>query len=194
MTPRIVTMVDHSKYTLKPKKVKKLFRNAGSFRNRCILKLLALCGLRRFEVAKLRVESLDLERGRLEVVGKGNKKAVVPLPEDLADDIEHYLDGKREGWLFPSPEKDEHISSRQINRIVKKAGEKAGLNNPNPDLKNINPHILRHSCARILKNEGASLETVQKVMRHASYKTTMDLYGTKSVDEVQKEYREKMSL
>lgn len=68
----------------------------------------------------------------------------------------------------------------------------AHLKNPIPELKNINPHILRHSCARILKDRGLSLEVIQKVLGHLSYRTTMDLYGTKSIGEMDKELREKM--
>ena len=85
----------------------------------------------------------------------------------------------------------EHITPTQINRIVAKAGHRAQLNNPIPELKNINPHILRHSCARILKDRGLSLEVVQRVLGHLSFKTTMDLYGTKSISEMDDELKEK---
>ena len=85
-----------------------------------------------------------------------------------------------------------HITPTQINRIVAKAGKRAQLHNPHPDLKNINPHMLRHSCARILKDKGLSLEVVQKVLGHLSYKTTMDLYGTKSISEMDDELKDKV--
>ncbi|MFX0139898.1 MAG: tyrosine-type recombinase/integrase, partial [Candidatus Hodarchaeota archaeon] len=63
----------------------------------------------------------------------------------------------------------------------------AGIKNPNPRLKHINPHIFRHSIARYLKNKGFSVEWIQNFLGHASYKTTMDMYGTLSIDEMQQE-------
>ena len=117
------------------------------------------------------------------------------LLEDLKLYIQYVLNNSKTGYLFPavsSLNKEGHISPTEINRIVAKAGHKAQLHNPIPELKNINPHILRHSCARILKDKGLSLEVVQKVLGHLSYKTTMDLYGTKSITEMDKELKEKV--
>ena len=109
--------------------------------------------------------------------------------------MRYVLGGSKDGYLFPavsSLNNKGHISTTEINRIVAKAGHRAQLENPVPELKNINPHILRHSCARILKDRGLSLEVVQKVLGHLSYKTTMDLYGTKSISEMDDELKEKM--
>ena len=109
--------------------------------------------------------------------------------------MSYVLSNKKQGYLFPavsSLNEKGHISPTGINRIVANAGHRAHLNNPVPELKNINPHILRHSCARILKDRGLSLEVVQKVLGHLSYKTTMDLYGTKSISEMDDELKEKV--
>ncbi len=184
-----------SEFYLKPNELKKIFLNAGSFRNRCILKLLTYMGLRRFEVAKIDIRDIDFERKRLRVIGKYNKEAILPIPIEVIDDLKYLIGDRKSGWLFPSPsDESKHISVIQINRILAKAGEKAGISNPNPELKNINPHLLRHSFARILKNKGLSLETIQRLMRHTSFKTTMDMYGTKSIDDVQKEFDDKFQI
>jgi len=184
-----------SEFYLKPNELKKLFSNAGSFRNRCIIKLLTYLGLRRFEVAKIDIRDIDFERKRLRVIGKYNKEATLPIPIEIIDDLRYLIEDKKLGWLFPSPSNDKnHISIVQINRILAKAGNKAEIKNPNPDLKNINPHLLRHSYSRILKDKGMGLESIQKLMRHSSIKTTMDMYGTKSIDDVQDEFDEKFSL
>ncbi len=74
-----------------------------------------------------------------------------------------------------------------INKIVAKAGRQAGISNPNPARKNINPHIFRHSISRYLKNKSFSTEWIQNFLGHTSYKTTMDMYGTISIDEMQQE-------
>jgi len=74
-----------------------------------------------------------------------------------------------------------------INHIAKKAGEKAGISNANPALRHINQHILRHSIARYLKSKGFSAEWIQNFLGHASFKTTMDMYDTLSIHEMQEE-------
>jgi len=81
-----------------------------------------------------------------------------------------------------------------INHITKKAGERADMKNPNPALKHINPHIFRHSIARFLKSRDFSAEWIQNFLGHASFKTTMDMYGTLSIDEMQGEVGKRFRL
>jgi len=54
---------------------------------------------------------------------------------------------------------------------------RAGIDNPNPRLAHLNPHIFRHSIARWLKSRGFSAEWIQNFLGHQSYKTTMDMYA-----------------
>lgn len=189
-----------SQFHLTENQIKFLIKHTEKLRDKVIIKLLSYCGLRRFEVAKIRIEDIDLETNKIRILGKKNIERLSTIFSDqLSEDIKVYityvLDNKKQGYLFPavsSLNKKSHISPSEINRIVAKAGRRAHLKNPIPELKNINPHILRHSCARILKDRGLSLEVVQKVLGHLSYKTTMDLYGTKSISEMDKELKEKM--
>jgi integrase len=74
-----------------------------------------------------------------------------------------------------------------INKIVAKAGRRAGITNPNTRLKHINPHIARH-----LQNKGFSAEWIQNFLGYVSYKTTMDMYGTLSIDEMQQEAEKRL--
>ena len=189
-----------SQFHLTEDQIRFLIKHAEKLRDKVIIKLLAYCGLRRFEVAKIKIEDVDFETNKIMILGKKNIERLATIFSDqLNDDLKVYvryvLDNKKQGYLFPavsSLNKKGHISSSEINRIVAKAGHQAHLKNPIPELKNINPHILRHSCARILKDRGLSLEVVQKVLGHLSYKTTMDLYGTKSIYEMDKELKEKV--
>lgn len=189
-----------SQFHLTEDQIKLLIRHTDKLRDKIIIKLLAYCGLRRFELAKIRIEDINLETGKILILGKKNIERLATIfSEQLIEDLKIYigyvLDNKKHGFLFPavsSLNKKGHISPTEINRIVAKAGHRAHLKNPVPELKNINPHILRHSCARILKDKGLSLEVVQKVLGHLSYKTTMDLYGTKSISEMDEELKEKV--
>ncbi len=191
---------DRSQFHLTEDQIKQLIKTTEKLRDKLIIKLLAYCGLRRFEVAKIKLEDIDLEDRKIRIEGKKNIERLATifadsLLEDLKMYIRYVLDGREKGYLFPAKSilnESGHISETQINRIVAKAGDRAGLKNPVPELKNINPHLLRHSCARILKDRGLSLEVVQKVLGHLSYQTTMDLYGTKSISEMDEELQEKM--
>lgn len=76
------------------------------------------------------------------------------------------------------------MAPRSVNYIVETLGVKAGITNPNPRLTHLNPHLFRHSIARFLKSKGFSAEWIQNFLGHESYKTTMDMYGTLSIDEM----------
>ena len=189
-----------SQFHLTEDQIKLLIRHAEKLRDKVIIKLLAYCGLRRFEVAKIKVEDIDFHTNKIRILGKKNIDRLATIFSDqLQEDVKLYLQyvlkNQQQGYLFPavsSLNKEGHITPIEINRIVAKAGQRAQLHNPIPELKNINPHILRHSCARMLKDRGLSLEVVQRVLGHLSYKTTMDLYGTKSISEMDKELKEKV--
>ena len=189
-----------SQFHLTEDQIKVLIRHADKLRDKVIIKLLAYCGLRRFELAKIQIGDIDFITKKIRILGKkGIDRLATLFSDQLVDDLKLYiqyvLGNPRQGYLFPavsSLNKVDHISTTEINRIVAKAGNQAQLHNPVPGLKNINPHILRHSCARILKDRGLSLEVVQKVLGHLSYKTTMDLYGTKSISEMDEELKKKV--
>jgi len=189
-----------SQFHLSENQIRELVKHTDKLRDKVIIKLLAYCGLRRFELAKIQIEDINWETNKIRILGKKNIDRLATifsdqLKEDLKIYVQYVLGDSKKGSLFPavsSLNNKNHICATEINRIVAKTGRRAQLNNPIPELKNINPHILRHSCARILKDRGLSLEVVQKVLGHLSYKTTMDLYGTKSISEMDDELKEKM--
>ena len=189
-----------SQFHLTEEQIRQLVKHSDSLRDKLIIKLLAYCGLRRFELSKIRIEDIDLNTNKISIRGKKNIQRLATifsdqLLEDLKIYIQYVLRNPKIGYLFPAISNlnsQGHITPTQINRIVAKAGHRAQIHNPNPGLKNINPHILRHSCARILKDRGLSLEVVQKVLGHLSFKTTMDLYGTKSISEMDDELKDKV--
>ncbi len=179
-------------YHLQLKEIKKLFFSTTSFRNCCMLKFLFLAGLRRKEAIQLDVKDIDFDRKRIKVKGKGNKTRNVPIIDDeLFNELKYLLSGRTEGFIFVKSD-GKPLTVRMINYITAKAGEKAGVKNPNPRLKYINPHIFRHSIARYLKNKGFSAEWIQNFLGHASYKTTMDMYGTLSIDEMKQEVERRL--
>ena len=183
-----------SAYHLKPAEIRKLFIAAPNFRDRCILKSLYWLGLRRQELIDLDIRDLDFDRRRVKVrEGKGVKTRIVPIiDEEFLSDLVHHIGQRKEGPVFLSNQ-GKALSPRMVNYIVEDTGERAGVDNPNPRLQHLNPHIFRHSIARWLKSKGFSAEWIQNFLGHQSYKTTMDMYGTISIDEMQEFAQQKLA-
>jgi integrase len=187
-------MANHGRYTLKPAEVNRLLFYCESLRERIIIRLMVHCGLRREEVASILVEKIDWGRERISFIGKGRLAGLTPVPPPLLQDMKFYLANKKSGFLFPAKKvRNTHITITQINRIVTDIGKRAGLKSPDPGSKtgNINPHLLRHTFARMCKDAGLSVEEVQGLLRHRSFKTTYDTYGTLDYDEIQRRYADK---
>ncbi len=182
-----------SAYHLKPAEVRKLFIAAPNFRDRCILKSLYWLGLRRQELIDLDIRDIDFDRKRVQVrAGKGDKTRIIPIiDEEFLSDLMHHSGGRMEGPLFISNQ-DKPLSPRIVNHIVEQIGVRAGIDNPNPRLVHLNPHILRHSISRWLKSQGFTAEWIQNFLGHQSYKTTMDMYGTISIEEMQEVAQQKL--
>ena len=174
-----------SAYPLKLADVKKIIVAASTFRDRCVIKYLFWLGLRREEVTVLDIRDIDFQRRRVTVRGKGDKTRVVPvIDEETLSDLKHLIGDRKVGFVFLS-ERNRQLSLRQVNYITQRTGELAEVKNPNPRLTHINPHIFRHSIARYLKSDGLGGEWAQNFLGHNSIKTTMDIYGTISIDEMQ---------
>ncbi len=144
---------------------------AVALRDRAILELMYGCGLRVSEVAGLTVDGVDLDRGRVTVVGKGDKEREVPLGDVAREAASSWL-GVR---TVLAPESDaalfvnrrgRSIGPRDIRRLV---GRYAGATLSG---RRVTPHTLRHSFATHLLEGGADIRAVQEMLGHASVATT----------------------
>lgn len=180
-------------FTYTKKEINRLLAAADTIRDRLIITLLIYGGLRREEVVSIQRGDIDRARKRVRIHGKGNKYRMVYLRDDMIQTIDFHIKTlprkfKRSPWLFPATnKKDAHLCAHRVNMILKKTGKAAGLKNPNPKLKTINPHSLRHTFARILKKKKVELSAIKEVMGHKDIRTTMDSYGLPSVKEIQKQ-------
>lgn len=134
--------------------------------------LLYVTGLRREEIANVRASDLDLQRGLVTTIGKGNKQRVVPIGEQTLGELKEYL-GRREDFARRTQSTSTHlllnksggpISVRSIDRLVKRFGKAEGMD--------LTPHMLRHSFATHLLENGADLMFIKEVLGHASLSTT----------------------
>jgi len=189
----------YNEYYISWEEINKIIAAAKNRKQELILKILAHTGMRRFELRNLKVSDIDFERKRLYIRhGKGSSKndsrsRSAPIDEATLRDIRFYLDGRRVGFLIQSNKKgSEGISLSQINRIIASCAEKAGISNPNPKLKHLNPHIFRHSFARLALASGVPFNMVQKICGHRDARTTLQMYGVPSVDDTQEVYEDKL--
>jgi len=161
---------------LKEREVRMLLSSPAreKLRDRLILRMLYRCGLRVSELTSLRIEDIEFEEGVLMVRnGKGGKDRLIPVDHQTMDMIEYFVEDATTGFLFLS-ERNDKLSTRQVERLVADYGKKAGISQP------IHPHMLRHSFAVHCLKSGMNLRTVQKMLGHSSLTTTqvyLDITG-----------------
>ena len=146
---------------------------AVALRDRTILEVLYGSGLRVSEVAGLTVDRVDLDRGRVLVMGKGAKEREVPLSDYAVAALRAYLRDGRHELAPPEPSsivffnrKKRPIGPRDIRAMVEQYGGRSLSG------RRVTPHTLRHSFATHLLEGGADIRAVQELLGHASVATT----------------------
>ena len=147
-------------------------RDFVGWRNRLVVELFYSTGMRRAELIALRLSDLHMDRSLVKVLGKRNKERLIPLLPAVMKTIEAYLESRQElthlddpSYLFLTGKGRKMYPSlvyRIINSYFGKASEKTKKS----------PHILRHSFATHLLNEGADLNAVKELLGHASLAST----------------------
>ncbi len=158
--------------------VKALIDNAGSKKTKLIIQFLYSTGLRVSELVGLKKNNLNLKEGEGWVrAGKGNKDRFFKIPDSLKGDLELFIKELETEYLFAG--KNGHISTRNIQKILQSAGQRAGIN------KRSNPHQLRHAYATHLLNSGVDIRLIQELLGHSSLSTTQ-LYTHVSKEQLKK--------
>ncbi|MGD8238196.1 MAG: site-specific tyrosine recombinase XerD [Armatimonadota bacterium] len=157
-------------------------------RDAAILYMLYATGLRASELTGLRVPDLNLRAGTVRCVGKGRKERIVPIAGTALDVIRAYLARGRPELVKSTTEsalfltiRGHGLSRAALWRLIKSAALKAHI------LKNVTPHILRHSFATHLLAGGANLRAIQELLGHASI-TTTQIYTHVARDRLKRVY------
>jgi integrase/recombinase XerD len=179
----------NAEYHLSIVQIRSIINSAGSLRDRVLLQTLAETGMRRCELQNLRVEDILSHENLLRIRhGKGGKPRMIPVSPELSARLVQLSGSRSSGPVFLS-RNGGALSCRQLNTIVTEAGRRADVVNPNPKRSGITCHLFRHSFARLWKDRGGDIEALARILGHASVKTTWDLYGTQSLDDVRRHYR-----
>jgi integrase/recombinase XerD len=159
---------------------------ALAFRDRAVLELLYAGGVRVSEVADARLEDLKLEMGYIMVRGKGDKERMVPLGAPAQKALQQYLKEGREEitkkkispLLFVAAG-GRRLTRQRVWQLVGKASLASG--------RHASPHMLRHSCATHMVENGADLRTVQTILGHSDISTTQ-IYTHVALDRLKSVY------
>src|SRR5215469_16108647 len=158
-----------------------------ALRNRAMLEVFYAAALRVSEIVSLKIEDVKLETGYVLVRGKGDKERIVPLGRWAQETLAQYL---REARPVLAADKNspllfvargaKKLSRQRVWQMVGAASSGAG--------RHASPHMLRHSCATHMVENGADLRTVQTILGHADISTTQ-VYTHVALDRLKSVYR-----
>lgn len=140
-------------------------------RNRCIIETIYACGLRISEACNLKLSNIDFNNLTINVIGKGNKERMAMFYPNLKDNLNRYIKEYRDtigtdtDYLFIN-KNGKQISPRSVQLLLDESSVKANLP------IHVHPHMLRHSFATHLLDNGADLRAVQELLGHENLSTT----------------------
>jgi len=152
-------------------------KNFDELMNKAIIETLYSTGLRASELCNLKVKDIDLKNEQIRVIGKGSRESIIPIGRRALNLIEIIIKEKNlksDDRIFP-------ITRFQLYYRIKKAFEKLA------HISGIHPHILRHSFATHLLDNGADIRSVQMLLRHKNLSTTQ-IYTHVSLNKIKKSY------
>ena len=166
-----------------PKEAKNDF---PELRNNIILEILYQTGIRRAELIGLKDSDFNFFSLTLRILGKGNKERIIPISKSLKEKAEQYINIKNQ--IFDSPyfilsDKGEQSYPNLIYRIVKNNMSKV------TSLNKKSPHVMRHSFASGLLNNGAEISAVKELLGHANLAATQ-IYTHTSYEQLKKTYKQ----
>ena len=158
-------------------------KSAMSLLEKLIIETLYQTGMRKAELCNLLFENVDFSKSEFKIIGKGNKQRVVPISERLHRDLQNYAEVRR-----PDQENKTYFF---VNKKGKKLGERFVYSVVNKYLSLVttkekrSPHILRHSFATHVLNNGAEISKVKKILGHSSLASTQ-VYTEANIEELKK--------
>lgn len=161
----------------------------AGLRNKLVMEILYCTGMRQSELRDLKVESVDFSTYNIKVYGKGGKERLIPIARHLAGMIERYIDLKKS--VFPGndsahlifSDKGKPLTAGFVYNLVKRYLSIVTT------VEKRSPHVLRHSFATHLSNNGADLNAIKELLGHSSLASTQ-VYTHNSIEKLKKVYQQ----
>jgi integrase/recombinase XerC len=160
-----------------------------SERNKAILDVFYSTGMRCAELVGLKNEDMDFGAKLIKVTGKRNKQRLIPFSDTLQDTLQRYLSIRRDetetdaAEMFFVRKDGRPLTNNMVYHIVRK--QLAAV----PNLSKRSPHVLRHTFATSMLNNGADLNAVKELLGHASLSST-EIYTHTTFEELKKTYQQ----
>ena len=156
--------------------------------DRLILVLLYYTGMRRGELVSLKEGQVDSGNATIKVLGKGNKERIIPVNGELIRAIIEYREKKRA--VFEAPDQDFLLVNRNGRKLYPRYVHRAVSTylGQVTTIDQKSPHVLRHTFATHLMNEGAELNSVKELLGHASLAATQ-VYTHNSIEKLKEIYK-----
>lgn len=157
-----------------------MIEQEASFQDRMIVELLYQTGIRRAELCDLKLSDINFSKNEIRVRGKGNKMRIIPLSIKLVADLRNFVkERKGFGEFFFIAKNGGRISEHRVYSIVKLYLRGISVK------KKCSPHMLRHSFATHVLDNGGEISKVQKILGHVSLASTQ-VYTDASIHQLKK--------
>jgi integrase/recombinase XerC len=164
-----------------------VMNKADNILDRCIVEVLYQTGIRKAELCGLIFESVNLEVQQLKILGKGNKERYIPISEDLANLLLNYLQIRKPQQEFKSyffvNKKGKKLTEKFVYVVVNKYLSLV------TSKRKTSPHILRHSFATHVLDNGAEISKVKKILGHSSLASTQ-VYTNANIEQLKKVFNQ----
>ena len=161
--------------------------NFSGIRDRTVVEFLYLTGMRRSELTGLRDADVDFSAGQVRVTGKRDKQRVIPLTAGFVKSLRSYIEAREEkgfsgGWFFVT-DRGNKMYDRSVYNIVTRYLAMVTT------VEKKSPHVLRHTFATAMLNNGADLGSIKELLGHESLATT-EVYTHTTFEELKKVYNQ----
>ena len=158
-------------------------------RDEMVMEMLYSTGMRRSELINLTPNDLDFFNDQVKVLGKGNKERLIPFARPLANRLKNYLEIRHDEFALDATdslfltEKGKIMYPKLVYNLVKKYLSQITT------VEQRSPHVLRHSFATHLSNNGADLNAIKELLGHSSLAATQ-VYTHNSIEKLKKVYQQ----